>query len=62
MKIRYLSDVDLLQEWYTWDYKVRKAKSWGAALSAADEFRRECQGEIDRRNEIYKNEMVSGGC
>ncbi len=53
-KIRDLSDEELLLEWAEWDRKIRKATSWGAALGAANEFRAECQREIDRRNQPPK--------
>lgn len=49
-RIRDLPDDELLEEWWKWDQQVRKATSWGAALAAADEFRKECAQEIERRN------------
>lgn len=49
-KLRELSDEELLKEWHYWDFKIRIAEQWGAAVAAANEFRTECQREIDRRN------------
>ena len=48
---RELSDPELLQEWHYWDAKLRHAARWGASVGAANEFRKECQSEINRRNE-----------
>jgi hypothetical protein len=50
MLIKDLSDEDLLKEWQTWDDKIIGAKSWGAAVGAALEFRQECEREMSRRN------------
>lgn len=49
-QIRDLTDDDLIDEFHKWNNKIKTATSWGAALSAANEFRQECQREIDRRN------------
>lgn len=48
--IKDLSDTELLEEWLMWDSKVKNATSWGAAVGAAAEFRKECSREIDKRN------------
>jgi hypothetical protein len=47
--IKDQSDEELLKEYQYWNDKVKNATSWGAALTAADEFRRECYREINLR-------------
>ena len=46
---RDLSDDALKEEYRTWNRKIREAKSWGAALAAAAEFREDCLKELKRR-------------
>lgn len=48
-KIQELSDANLIAEWRSWDLKIASARSWGAALAAAGEFRDECEKEIRLR-------------
>lgn len=48
-KIRDLSDDELLAEWHQWNDKIKNAPGWGAAVGAADEFRRTCAQELRRR-------------
>jgi len=43
------SDEDVLAEWWRWDEKIKSATSWGAALAAADEFRKDAERELRRR-------------
>ena len=50
MLISDLSDSALANEWHLWNRKIITATSWGASLAAANEFRQECEHEIDRRN------------
>ncbi len=52
MKIRDLDDAALLEEWHKWDAMINEAKSWGASLAAADEFRKECTREMERRKQL----------
>lgn len=40
---------ELRAEHEHWDKKIREATGWGAAVGAADEFRRDCAREIRRR-------------
>jgi hypothetical protein len=40
---------ELREERARWDYKIAAATSWGAALTAANVFRRACDREIARR-------------
>ena len=47
--IKDLDDKALVEEYSFWDDKIKNAKSWGAALTAADEFRKECEQELLRR-------------
>jgi hypothetical protein len=44
-----LSDGELISEYNLWNNKVKNATAWGAALAAADEFRKECWHEMQRR-------------
>ncbi len=53
-QIRDLDDCALLSEWWFWDHKIRTATSWGGALGAANEFRKDCEAEIARRNRAYE--------
>jgi len=48
-QIRDLSDEQIIKEYYHWDDKVRNATAWGAALAAANEFRRDCLMQIQLR-------------
>jgi hypothetical protein len=50
--IRELSDKALIAEWAKWDGKIRAAKSWGASLTAAAEFRADCEREMRLRKLI----------
>lgn len=56
MKIRDMTDEQLLAEHENWDRNIRNATSWGAALAAADEFRKECLLEINRRGLTFKEQ------
>lgn len=47
--IRELSDDVLVAEWRYWGGKIAGATRWGAAVGAADEFRRDCERELRRR-------------
>jgi hypothetical protein len=47
--IRDLSDEELVKEWHCWDERVKKATGWGAALAAADGFRKDCERQIIKR-------------
>lgn len=47
--IRDLTDQELRDEYKHWDDKIVNATGWGAALGAADEFRRECAAELHKR-------------
>ncbi len=61
--IHYLTDTDLIEEWRKWDTEIANAKSWGAALAAANEFRTECEQEIARRGldkPINSKEVTTG--
>lgn len=40
---------ELLAERDRWNHKIAAATSWGSALTAANEFRRACDREIERR-------------
>lgn len=44
-----MTDEALLAEYRTWDHKIREATSWGAALAAADSFRRSARRVLERR-------------
>jgi hypothetical protein len=44
-----LSDKALIDEYYHWNEKIKNATSWGAALAVADEFRKMCKSEMQRR-------------
>lgn len=46
---REMTDDELQAEWQKWDDKISNATGWGAALSAADEFRTDAAREIQRR-------------
>lgn len=39
---------ELIAEWRHWDQAIANAKGWGAALAAADEFRRACEMHLKR--------------
>lgn len=55
--IRDLTDTELLSEWAYWNEKIKAATSWGAALAAADAFRKSCETQLNRRNiEIPKED------
>jgi hypothetical protein len=64
--IRDLTDVQLAAQWQNWNNKITNATNWGASLTAANEFRRECEREINERGIIVigyndketKNEKV----
>lgn len=47
--IRDLSDEALRAEWHVWNNKIRAATSWGAALGAADGFRKGCEAQMRLR-------------
>lgn len=47
--IRDLTDKELIEEWMKWDLKIREADRWKAAITIADDLRRACANEIDRR-------------
>ena len=47
--ISELSDEDLIAEWHHWNDEIKAATGWGAALAAADEFRRACEQQIEKR-------------
>lgn len=47
--LRNKTDTGLLAEWQHWEDKINSAKGWGASITAADEFRRDCRREIERR-------------
>lgn len=49
MTIAELSDNDLFVEWCRWNNQIAAAKSWGGALAAALQFRRDCAREARRR-------------
>lgn len=49
MIISQLSDEALIAEYRMWEKKIAEATSWGAALTAASEFRRACRSELKRR-------------
>lgn len=40
---------EIVQEWKHWDDIITNANSWGAALSEAAEFRRDCAVELAKR-------------
>ena len=44
-----MTDAELQAEWQRWDDEVTNATGWGAALAAADEFRKDCTREMARR-------------
>lgn len=46
---RDMTDAELRAEHDKWDSKIRNSTGWGAAVAAADEFRRECRREAARR-------------
>lgn len=48
-QIRDLTDDELLAEWHQWNDKIKNATGWGAAVGAADGFRRGCAQELRRR-------------
>jgi len=48
--IRDLTDDELLAEWHLWNDKIKNAKSWGAALAAANGFRHSCERQLRLRN------------
>lgn len=50
LPIKKLSDDGLIAEWTKWKEKIEAATSWGAAIAAANEFRQDCEREINRRN------------
>jgi hypothetical protein len=54
--IRDLTNEQLIAEWKDWDDRIRNTKSWGAALAAANGFRKECQREINKRGLVVKNQ------
>ena len=43
------SDEGVIAEWYFWNDKVINARSWGAGLAAAAEFREDAERELRRR-------------
>lgn len=47
--LRDKSDKGVLAEWRYWNDKIKAATGWGAALAAADEFRRCAESELRRR-------------
>jgi hypothetical protein len=53
-RYRDMTDDELRAEAEKWDAEVRNAESWGAAVAAAAEFRRECERELDRRQHVHK--------
>lgn len=42
---------ELRAEWHQWNDNIKNATGWGAAVGAADEFRRDCARELERRGE-----------
>ena len=40
---------ELQAEFHKWDAKIRLAERWGSALTIADEYRRQCACEMERR-------------
>ncbi len=44
-----MTDAELRIEADKWDAKIRNATGWGAAVAAADSFRKQCERELDRR-------------
>lgn len=40
---------ELYEEYHHWNWQIAQATSWGAALTAADEFRKDALREIRRR-------------
>jgi hypothetical protein len=51
-----LSDGELVSEYNLWNNKVKDATAWGAALAAADKFRKECWLEMQHRGLEVDNE------
>ncbi len=47
--LRDMTDAELLAEWQKWEDEITNAAGWGAALAAADEFRKDCAREMARR-------------
>ncbi len=47
--LKEMTDAELYAEWRRWDDKISNATGWGAALAAADEFRRAVSREIQLR-------------
>ncbi len=53
--LREMTDDELQAEWQKWENKVATANGWGAALSAADGFRKQAAREIQRRRPTNEN-------
>ena len=50
-QISDLTDDELALEFKKWDDYIKDATGWGAALTAADEFRSACEKEMRKRRE-----------
>jgi hypothetical protein len=44
-----MTNEELKMEWKMWDEKIKNATSWGAALAAAVEFKKDCEREMRLR-------------
>ncbi len=47
--IKDLPDQDLAAEWRKWNDKIVTAKKWSASLIVVDDYRRQCESEINKR-------------
>lgn len=52
--IKQLTNEELLIERKHWDDLIRGTTMWGAALTAADEFRKDCEIELRIRGIPYE--------
>lgn len=48
--LNHMTDAEVMTEWHKWNNKIVNSTSWGAALTAAGEFRKECASELRLRN------------
>jgi hypothetical protein len=54
--LRDLTDAELQRAYAHWDFKVRSAAHWGAALAFADSQRLQVEAEQIRRREAPRDE------
>jgi hypothetical protein len=53
-----MTDDELRAEADRWAAEVRNATGWGAAVSIADNFRRQCEQELNRRQHLNAQEKA----